>query len=69
MGFSTFDRDNDGTWRKCAAKYGGGHWWHDCGHDNINGQYGNKWSEGLQFMYWQDFDDGKPLKSMALMFK
>jgi len=45
MMFSTYDRDND-RWSSgnCAAHYGGGFWYNNCGHAFLNSNYNNlKW--------------------------
>ena len=75
MEFSTSDRDNDpwgGVYFNCAAIHhgGGGNWWNDCGHNNINGKYDSNGDIGDEFMWWIDFDNSKmSLKTMTLMFR
>ena len=38
--FTTKDKDHDMyNYGNCAEKYGGGWWFHNCYHSNLNGQY------------------------------
>ena len=71
MKFSTSDNDNDDEIdTNCAAHYGGGNWWADCGFNSINGKYGGNEDIGGQFMRWRHFDNNDmALKSMTLMFR
>ena len=70
MEFTTFDNNNSDDCFSTMAG-GAGNWWgRNCGHQNINGVYGSDSDEGFRFMSWYSFDDnGKALKSIALMIK
>ena len=41
MNFTTYDRDNDRYRDHCFSSHGGGWWYSDCYHFNLNGRYGS----------------------------
>ncbi|CAC5367351.1 Ryncolin-2,Ryncolin-4,Ficolin-1,Techylectin-5A,Ficolin-1-A,Ficolin-2,Ryncolin-1,Tenascin-R,Ryncolin-3,Ficolin-1-B [Mytilus coruscus] len=52
MGFSTFDRDNDGSSTHCAMFYTAGWWYKHCHYSNLNGRF-------RLGMVWYDFNEDK----------
>ncbi|XP_063425083.1 protein scabrous-like [Mytilus trossulus] len=52
MGFSTYDRDNDGSSSHCAMFYTAGWWYKHCHYGNLNGRY-------RLGMVWYNFYEGK----------
>ena len=72
MESSTSDSDNDAEMDvNCAAQYGGGNWWADCGFNNINnGKYEGNGDIGSDFMWWYRFDNNDmAFESLTLMFR
>ena len=57
--FTTVDRDNDQWSGNCAAGYGGGFWWRDCGGCKVN--VNSARSTGGWF-YWYDLPGGSHLQ-------
>ncbi|XP_045177342.2 ficolin-1-like [Mercenaria mercenaria] len=55
MMFSTFDQDNDIHHINCADTFGGGWWYADCHHTNLNGFYGDQAPNyGMTWRHWRD---------------
>ena len=55
--FSTHDQDNDGSsQRSCSQISGGGGWWYgDCRHANLNGQSGQGMAkQGINWYHWKN---------------
>ena len=47
--FSTMDRDNDAVNGNCAVNHGGGWWFGDCDHSNLNGNWGRGNDLGVEW--------------------
>ncbi|GFR92869.1 angiopoietin-related protein 1 [Elysia marginata] len=47
--FSTIDRDNDAWSKSCATLHGGGWWFGACDHSNLNGKWGRKSGNGVEW--------------------
>ncbi|XP_045177084.2 ryncolin-1-like [Mercenaria mercenaria] len=66
MMFSTFDQDNDiHTSINCADRYGGGWWYANCHHSNLNGYYGDQ--PQYYGMTWRHWRDGNTFMSFTEM--
>jgi len=53
--FSTPDEDNDDSPRSCAVTYEGGGWWYgQCHHSNLNGRYWGATTRSA-LMVWPGF--------------
>ena len=64
MGFSTHDRDNDGSSSHCAMFYTAGWWYKHCHYSNLNGRF-------RLGMVWYDFNEDEwiQLKYSAMKIK
>ena len=60
MAFSTKDRDNDGSFGKCAVSYTGAWWYRSCHNSNLNGKYGK--NQGNRGLRWDNFRGRLSLK-------
>ena len=72
MMFTTKDSDNDKWSNNCAAGYGNGWWFKDCGHSNLNGRYHKKpkhAAAGMTWVYWASKSGYESLKSSRMMIR
>uniref|UniRef100_A0A182X259 Fibrinogen C-terminal domain-containing protein n=1 Tax=Anopheles quadriannulatus TaxID=34691 RepID=A0A182X259_ANOQN len=69
MKFTTYDRDNDAAPYNCAKKHRGGWWYHQqCVTSNLNGVYGNTFSD--QSNSWMTMKpNGWGLKASKIMIR
>ena len=67
MAFTTYDQDHDEQSVNCAADRGGGWWWKNCGHANLNGpNYGHA-KETHKSMSWYYFGSNwESLKTISM---
>ena len=59
-GFSTKDKDNDGSSGNCAILYHGAWWYGGCHHSNLNGKYLNgshsSYADGVNWRSWKGYN-------------
>ncbi|XP_039430005.1 angiopoietin-2-like [Culex pipiens pallens] len=65
-GFSTYDSDND-KWSdgNCAQKFGGGWWFYECNHTNLNGPFEKDINTG-RGMYWKGWTNAATYSRMLI---
>ncbi|XP_070614496.1 LOW QUALITY PROTEIN: ficolin-1-like [Erythrolamprus reginae] len=68
MPFSTRDKQQDPKNMKCAEKFKGGWWYHDCHDSNLNGQYlggpHQSFADGINWKTWKGYKYSYKLSEM-----